>query len=87
MLQPQHITEYFINAYIKPGDTAVDATAGNGHDTLKLCKAVGERGKVYAFDIQKCAIDATQAKLSENGIDNAMLILDSHSDMDKYIKE
>ena len=41
MLQPQNITEYFIDNYLNPGDKAIAATAGNGNDTIKLCKAVG----------------------------------------------
>ena len=56
MLQPQNISDYFISL-LKEGDVAIDATAGNGYDTLKLCKAVGNSGKVYAFDIQKDAIE------------------------------
>ena len=87
MLQPQHITEYFIKNYIKPSDIVIDATAGGGNDTLKLCEAVGKDGKVYAFDIQTEALEATQNKLSENGYTNAELILGSHSDMDKYITQ
>ncbi len=85
MLQPQNITDFFINNFISAGDTAVDATAGNGNDTLKLCKAVGEKGLVFSFDIQKEAIAQTEKHLLENGYKNAKLILDSHSNMDKYI--
>lgn len=87
MLQPQNITEYFIDNYIKNDDTAIDATCGNGNDTLKLCKAVGEKGKVYGFDIQKVALDNTKTVLNENGFSNFSLICDSHSQMDKYINE
>ena len=87
MLQPQHITEYFIKNYIKSGDIAVDATAGNGNDTIKLCEAVGKEGKVFAFDIQSSAIEATKNKLVESGYTNAELILDSHSDMDKHVTQ
>jgi len=86
MLQPQHITEYFINTYITPGDRVIDATAGNGNDTLKLCRAVGETGKVYAFDIQKEALGETQKKLSREKIFWAELIHDSHSNLDKYVE-
>lgn len=84
MIQPQSITDYFINNYVKPGTIALDATAGNGNDTLKLCKAVGDEGVVYAFDIQKTALENTDRLLKENGITNARLILDSHSNMDSY---
>lgn len=87
ILQPQHITEYFINTYIKPGDVAVDATAGNGNDTLKLCRSVTESGKVYAFDIQEFALCETKKKLEKENFANAKLICDSHSNMDKHITE
>jgi len=86
MIQPQSITQYYINTFIKPGDCAVDATAGNGFDTLRLCRAVGENGRIYAFDIQECAISETKKKLSENGFSNAELILCSHSELDRYVK-
>ena len=42
---------------IKPGDLVVDATLGNGFDTLFLAKAVGPQGKVIGFYIQECAIE------------------------------
>lgn len=87
MLQPRNITEYFINNYVTKGDIAVDATAGNGNDTFKLCKAVGESGKVYAFDIQEIALDNTKKLLNKNMLTNAELIQDSHSNIDKYISE
>lgn len=39
-------------AYVHEGDTVVDATAGNGGDTLWLARAVGPGGCVYAFDTE-----------------------------------
>ena len=87
MLQPQHITEYYIKNLILPGDTVIDATAGNGNDTLKLCSAVGPNGKVYAFDIQETALKETKKKLNQAGFENAKLICDSHSGIDKYVSE
>ena len=38
--------------FICKGDTVVDATAGNGSDTLFLAQSVGPQGTVYAFDKQ-----------------------------------
>lgn len=72
---------------LEKGDTAVDATMGNGNDTLFLCDLVGERGKVYSFDIQNEAIDNTKEKMRKNNVDWAELILDGHENMDEYIKE
>ena len=85
MIQPKHITEYYINTYIKPGDTVIDATAGNGNDTIKLCKSTGETGIVYAFDIQENALKETKKRLAEYGFTNAKTILDTHSNLDKYV--
>jgi len=48
--------QILVKASIKPGDLVVDATVGQGHDTLVLAQAVGVDGVVYAFDIQEAAI-------------------------------
>ncbi len=50
------------------GDRAIDATVGNGHDTLFLAERVGESGRVYGFDIQAAAIDAAWARLDAAGL-------------------
>ena len=78
----------FIRTHIKEGGTVVDFTMGNGHDTLWLSNAVGENGKVYAFDIQQAALDSTSALLKkENAPENYTLILDSHHNVKNYVKE
>ncbi|MEM6911781.1 MAG: class I SAM-dependent methyltransferase [Verrucomicrobiota bacterium] len=48
---------------LHPGDSALDATAGNGHDTLFLARQVGPEGQVHAFDIQATAIESTRRRL------------------------
>lgn len=55
---------------IRPGDIAVDATIGNGHDTVFLANLVGAEGKVYGFDIQEQAIAATTSQLLEKDLLN-----------------
>lgn len=78
----------FLGAHIKEGDTVVDFTMGNGHDTLYLSNAVGARGHVYAFDIQEQALRNTRALLAENHApENYTLILDSHANVQNYVKE
>jgi len=52
---------------IQPGDTAIDATAGNGHDTLAMAEWVGPSGKVFAIDRQTAAITSTWVRLKEAG--------------------
>lgn len=75
-----------VNMALKKGDCAVDATMGNGNDTLFLRKIVGDEGKVYAFDIQEMAIDNTKEKLGHL-CENVELIKDSHINIKKYVKE
>ena len=52
---------------LRPGDIAIDATAGNGHDTLFLANCVGGVGKVYGFDIQQQALDSVWQRLDAAG--------------------
>lgn len=65
-----------------PGDTVIDATMGNGHDTLFLSKLVGPNGKVYSFDIQTSAIEKTRTLLKNNNLNNTRLINCCHSQLD-----
>ena len=44
----------------------VDATAGNGNDTLFLAQNALNNAQIYAFDIQKEAIENTKALLIKN---------------------
>lgn len=64
---------------LQPGATAIDATAGNGHDTRFLAECVGERGRVFAFDIQPEAIEATRAAIM--GFANVTLIQRNHAEL------
>lgn len=71
---------------IQEGDIAVDATAGNGHDTLFLANLVGDDGYVYAFDVQKEAVDATLHRLLDNALEHRALVLkDGHENIAKYV--
>ncbi|XP_010459187.1 PREDICTED: uncharacterized protein LOC104740331 isoform X2 [Camelina sativa] len=52
---------------IKKGDMVIDATCGNGNDTLAMLKMVMDDsgGYVYAMDIQKDAIESTSSLLDQ----------------------
>lgn len=52
-----------LKEHLQPGDVAVDCTAGHGMDTLFLAECTGRGGKVYAFEIQKEAIEELQEKM------------------------
>lgn len=64
------------------GEVAIDATVGNGNDTLLLAKLVGEHGKVYGFDIQKEALHNTQSLLQEKNLLNRVTLFEqSHENV------
>lgn len=50
-----------ISSHIDSNSIVVDATCGNGNDTLFLANEV-TNGQVYAFDIQEEAINSTKEK-------------------------
>ena len=67
---------------LRPGDIAVDGTAGKGRDTACLAQAVGPAGHVHAFDIQPEAIASTRNLLEVAGlIGRVSLHLRSHADL------
>jgi tRNA G37 N-methylase Trm5 len=75
-----------LSGIIREGDTAVDATAGNGHDTLTLARLVGETGHVYAFDIQQDALASTEKRLREAGVAGRVsLIHAGHETMSAHV--
>ena len=78
----------FILTHLKPGDTAVDYTMGNGHDTAFLSKTVGATGKVYAFDVQLSALNSTKRTLTEAGCDdNSTLLCAYHQRVKEFVHE
>ena len=71
---------------LRPGDIAVDATMGNGHDTLFLAELVGETGRVYAFDVQEQALANTRERLEQAGLSHrATLLLAGHETMAAHV--
>jgi len=75
-----------LTSVIEAGDSVVDATAGNGHDTLFLAELVGENGHVYAFDVQEEAIQATAEKLEHANLKTrTTLIQDGHENVSNYV--
>lgn len=85
-LQITELCHHFIKAHIHKGSFCIDATTGNGNDTVFLCKLCGKTGHVLAFDIQEQAVQNTILRLTDEGLaDRADVILDSHCNMQKYM--
>lgn len=68
------------------GDTVIDCTMGNGHDTLFLARLVGKQGRVFAFDIQADALAQTQKLLDEHdAAEQVTLVHGSHATLAAHI--
>ena len=78
------LAHLLIKSSINESSTVVDATMGNGFDTLFLSKI---SKIVYSFDIQEDALENTFSLLNLNNIHNCKLILDSHERILNYIKD
>ena len=59
----------FWQKHLTASDNAIDATCGNGHDTLFLTQLLTS-GSLFAFDIQEQALINTKKLLKEHGIEN-----------------
>lgn len=84
----RYLAADYIRRTVRPGDTVVDATMGNGGDTLFLAGLVGDEGRVYGFDVQQEAVDHTRARLEAAGAAHrAELLLCGHEKMQLHVKE
>ena len=76
----------FAKKHLSLGSIAIDATCGNGFDTLFLAEHVGSSGVVYGIDIQVRAIESVRQKLSEQGtLPQCRLVHDSHSNLGSIV--
>lgn len=74
-----------IQAVVEPGESVIDATAGNGHDTCFLAGLVGPAGSVFAFDVQGIAVQRTTDRLAEAGLRNATVLQRDHAEIKQAI--
>ena len=84
MKKPLEMAHDFLAQVITKDDVVVDATMGNGYDTLFLARLAKQ---VYAFDIQEQAIEKTSQRLLEAGLTNVELLLQGHETVDQFVTE
>ncbi len=78
----------FLEPALAQAKCVVDATAGNGHDVLFFCRKTSPSCRVWAFDIQQTAIDASERLLKQYGFgDRVSLLKADHAKVAEYIKE
>ena len=77
--------EMILSANLENG-LFIDATAGNGHDTLFLAQHIDSTSKILSFDIQETAILQTRQLLQNNDLEEKVTcILDSHAQLLNYL--
>lgn len=63
MMRATDLAHLLVRRAVRDGDRVVDATVGNGHDTLFLAGLVGRSGRVFGFDVQEAALAAAARRL------------------------
>lgn len=82
MLKPLEMAHAFLAEILTKNDYALDATMGNGHDTVFLAKRAKE---VFAFDVQFEALQNTRNRADAEGLDNVRLFWSGHQNINHYI--
>ncbi len=75
--QPRKLLEAL---HIKRGQQVCDFGCGNGYHTLPLARKVGQRGKVFAVDIQQEMLDLLDARARPRGLENIEPVLATLTD-------
>jgi len=82
----RHLAADYMRRTIRLGDTVVDATMGNGKDTLFLAELVGKSGHVHAFDVQAEAVERTRDRIREAGFEERVTLhLAGHETMKAHV--
>ena len=79
--RPTEVAHALVRGRVKAGDRVIDATIGNGHDTIFLAELVGPSGHVDGFDIQNAAIKSTRQKLQDHSAEHVTLHQHGHEKM------
>lgn len=82
------MSHLLLRCRVRSGDVVVDATCGNGHDTLFLARLVGSGGSVWAFDVQEGALSAAENRLRGEGcLPWVRLVHSGHERIAEYVRD
>ena len=83
--RPTALAQQILREILRDGDLVIDATAGNGHDTLFLADCVGPSGRVLAFDVQAAAIGSARDRIEQAGFAGRVdFFQESHEHIESY---
>jgi arsenite methyltransferase len=70
-MSPETIVSQF---HLRPGDRTTDLGAGSGHSLQALSRAVGDRGRVFAIEIQRPLAEALTERARKERLSNVEVI-------------
>lgn len=66
--------EFIAALNVQPGQLVADIGAGSGYFTLRLARAVGEKGTVFAIDVASGMLDYLRQRLAKERIENVRVL-------------
>jgi len=85
---PVPLSHLLLRQYVRQGDSVIDATCGNGNDTLLLARLTGPAGRVWAFDIQQPALEQTAHLLEEAALSERVVLVEAgHETVAAHVTE
>ena len=85
MIRATELAHILVRQVVNVGDVAVDATVGNGNDTLFLANLVGSAGHVIGFDIQEAAIKSARRLVAH--LHHVSLVHTGHENMTAVVRD
>lgn len=80
-------SKIYLTERLKFATAIVDATCGNGHDTLFIARNCRSDARIVAMDIQQLAVAATVSRLEANGLQNLVRVVhDSYENICDYFE-
>ena len=70
----QRVADIFKAMGVAPGSVIADVGAGQGFFTVRLSKAVGDSGRVYAVDISQQALRSLRTRVEQEGLRNVQIV-------------
>lgn len=81
-LNVSQLAHFFVATVLQPGEAAIDATVGNGYDTVFLARQVGDTGRVFGFEVQLEALEKARKRLRMAGLEARVTLFgESHAHM------
>ena len=60
---------------LRPGQVVCDIGAGTGYFALRAAKRIGEKGRVFAVDVEPRILDVLRARIDKTGVRNVTPVL------------